>query len=268
MTVALVVAGAAALLAAAAVHIAQLVSIFHAVPWIGPLFVADAAASIAIAAVLLTRHRRLAAAAGALVSAGALAGLAVSSTVGLFGWQESLLRPSVQIAIGAELVAVAALVPLALPAPASRAAPRWRAAAATALVAIAALHLAAAGDEWDDTRGVFWLFIALAGVCGIAAVRIAHGFDRRAPAYVLALAVLPIAGYVLSRSTGLPGADDDVGDWANPLGVAALVVEAGLVVLASRAYPGPRSKNAGAPRAARSSARSRAVASSSSSTTP
>jgi hypothetical protein len=148
VTRALVIAGAAALLAGAAVHVAQLVSIFHDVPWIGPLFVGDAVASTAIAVALLTtRHRRLAAAAGALVSAGALAGLAASSTVGLFGWQESVLRPSVQIAIAAELVAVAALAPIALPAPPSRAAPRWRAAAGGGLLAVAALHVAATNDE-------------------------------------------------------------------------------------------------------------------------
>ena len=38
MTRALRVAGAAALLVGAVVHAAQLVSIFHAVPWVGPLF--------------------------------------------------------------------------------------------------------------------------------------------------------------------------------------------------------------------------------------
>ena len=95
------VTGAAALLVAAAVHVAQLVSIFHAVPWIGPLFAADAVASTVIAIALFGSHWRVAAALGALVSASALAGLAFSSTVGLFGWQETLLRPSVQIAIGA-----------------------------------------------------------------------------------------------------------------------------------------------------------------------
>jgi hypothetical protein len=268
VTVVLVIVGAAALLAGAAVHIAQLISIFHAVPWIGPLFIADAIASTVIAIVLLTTRHRLAAAAGALVSAGALAGLAFSSTVGLFGWQENLLRPSVEIAIAAELVAVAALVPLALPAPASRAAPLWRAAAGASLVAIAGLHVAAAGDEWGDTRGVFWLFMALAGACGVAAVRLAQGLDRSARAYVLALAVAPIVGYGLSRSTGLPGATDDVGDWANPLGVAALVVEAWLAALASLAYPAPRSKKAAVPRATRSSSRSRAVAAGSPRTTP
>ena len=53
MTTIVRITGAAALLVAAAVHVAQLVSIFHAVPWIGPLFAADAVASTAIAIALL-----------------------------------------------------------------------------------------------------------------------------------------------------------------------------------------------------------------------
>jgi hypothetical protein len=225
------IAGAAALLVGAAVHVAQLVSIFHAVPWIGPLFGADAVASTAVAVALLTTRGRLAPAAGALVSAGALAGLALSSTVGLFGWHEATLRPSVVTAIAAELVAVATLAPLALPAPPPLAFGR-RTAAAAGLVAIAVLHVAAAGDEWADARGVFWLFIGLAAVCLALAARLALGLDRWAWPAVLGLAVLPIAGYVVSRTSGLPGATDDIGDWGNRLGLATLAVEAVLVALA------------------------------------
>ena len=233
---ALRIAGAAALLVGAAVHLAQLLSIFHAVPWVGPLFAADAVAATAVAVALLTTRGRLAPAAGAAVSAGALAGLAASSTVGLFGWHEAVLRPAVVTAIAAELVAVAALAPLTLPAP-PRVARAWRAAAGAGLVAVAVLHVAAAGDEWADARGVFWLFMALAGVCLALATRLSLGLDRWAPAAVLALAVLPIAGYVLSRTTGLPGATDDIGDWADPLGLAALAVEAGLILLVASSSP-------------------------------
>ena len=109
--------GVGALLVAAAVHLAQLVDIFHAVPWIGPLFAADAAASALIAVAIVATRLRIAAAAGALVSAAALVGLALSFTTGLLGWQETTLRPAVVIALASELVAVAALGPLSLPAP-------------------------------------------------------------------------------------------------------------------------------------------------------
>jgi hypothetical protein len=226
--------GAAALLVAAAVHLAQLVSIFHAVPWIGPLFAADAAASALVALAILVTRRRVAAACGALVGAGALVGLALSSTTGLLGWHEEILRSSVRLAIVSELLAVAALAPLALPAPArpsARLAPRLL--AGGGLAGIAVLHLAAAGDEWADARVVFWLFVGLAAVCLALAVRLAQGLDRWSWAAVWVLAAVPLAGYLASRATGLPGDTGDVGDWTNPLGLAALAVEAALIASSS-----------------------------------
>jgi uncharacterized membrane protein YphA (DoxX/SURF4 family) len=47
------------------------------------------------------------------------------------------------------------------------------------------------------------------------------------------LCVAAIAGYILSRSVGLPQIEDHVGQWADPLGMAALACEAGVVALAS-----------------------------------
>ena len=43
---------------------------------------------------------------------------------------------------------------------------------------------------------------------------------------VVALSSLPFIGYVLSRSTGLPGDTGDIGNWTEPLGLASLYVEA------------------------------------------
>jgi hypothetical protein len=45
-----------------------------------------------------------------------------------------------------------------------------------------------------------------------------------------------IAGYVVSRTTGLPNATGDVGNWGEPLGVASLFVEG--TVVARPASPG------------------------------
>ena len=42
----------------------------------------------------------------------------------------------------------------------------------------------------------------------------------------------PVLGYVLTRGPGLPDATDDRGNWGEPLGVASLVVEAILILLA------------------------------------
>lgn len=53
-------------------------------------------------------------------------------------------------------------------------------------------------------------------------------------AWLLALGVAlgPIVGYVLTRGPGLPDAMDDRGNWGEPLGITALVVEGVLLLLA------------------------------------
>jgi len=99
--------GALALAGEAAVHLQQYASIFHEVRWIGPLFLANAAASIVtIAGLAYPRTRQLAALAGVVISAVALASLVVSYGHGLFGWQEGGLRAPVAIAVITEVGAV------------------------------------------------------------------------------------------------------------------------------------------------------------------
>lgn len=50
-----------------------------------------------------------------------------------------------------------------------------------------------------------------------------------------AAAGLTIVAYVLSRTTGLPDATGDIGNWHEPLGQAALFVEGAVVVLSTTA---------------------------------
>jgi hypothetical protein len=84
------VLGALLLAGQAAVHVQQYASLYHEVRWIGPLFLADAVASVVvIAALTIRRWRRLAALAGIAIAVFALGSLAVSYGRGLFGWQET-----------------------------------------------------------------------------------------------------------------------------------------------------------------------------------
>jgi hypothetical protein len=102
--------GGLLLAAEAAVHVQQFVVIFHLVHWIGPLFVANAVAcAVAVAGIAYKPTRAVAALAGVAISAAALCGLALSYTIGLFGWMESGLRTPVAIAIGSEVGAVIVL---------------------------------------------------------------------------------------------------------------------------------------------------------------
>jgi hypothetical protein len=107
---ALYVLGAVMLAGEAAVHAQQYVSLFHPVRWIGPLFLANAAASLLAAAGLAhERTRPVAAWAGIAISACALAGLVLSYGTGLFGWMEGGWRTAIALALVSELGAVLAL---------------------------------------------------------------------------------------------------------------------------------------------------------------
>jgi hypothetical protein len=108
--VAVYAAGALLLATEGAVHAEQFVSAFSGVTWIGPLFLANAAACVvAIAGLVYARTRQLAGLAGVVISAAALLSLVISYGQGLFGWQEAGLRPEVAIAALTEAGAVIAL---------------------------------------------------------------------------------------------------------------------------------------------------------------
>src|SRR4051812_10280500 len=102
--------GAAALAGVAAVHVQQYVEIIHLVRWIGPLFLANAAACAAVVVGLAFRPtRQLAALAGVVISALTLAGLVVSYGEGLFGWREAGFRTAIALDVVTTLVAITAL---------------------------------------------------------------------------------------------------------------------------------------------------------------
>jgi hypothetical protein len=99
--------GAILLAGEAAVHLQQYASSFHEVRWIGPLFLANAAASMAaIAGLAHPRTRTLAALAGVVISAVALGSLVVSYGHGLFGWQEFGFRTPIALAMITEIGSV------------------------------------------------------------------------------------------------------------------------------------------------------------------
>lgn len=112
--------GAAALAAEGAVHIQEYVTLVHPVPWIGPLFLANAAACAATVVGLAFRPtRQLASLGGVVVSALALGGLVVSYGQDLFGWHEVGFRTSIAVAVISAVVATIALT-LALAVAAAR----------------------------------------------------------------------------------------------------------------------------------------------------
>jgi hypothetical protein len=98
--------GAISLGGEAAVHVQQYASFLHEVRWIGPVFLANAAACVvAIVGLVNARTRALAALAGVVILALALGSLAVSYGHGLFGWHEGGFRTAIAIAVITETCA-------------------------------------------------------------------------------------------------------------------------------------------------------------------
>ena len=50
----------------------------------------------------------------------------------------------------------------------------------------------------------------------------------------LGLGAGPLFGFILSRSVGMPNYRDDIGNWSEPLGVASVIVECAVMLLAMR----------------------------------
>ena len=71
--------------------------------------------------------------------------------------------------------------------------------------------------------------LELAGV--VAAVGLLAR-QRLAALLAIGVAVGPLVGLVVSRSVGLPGATDDIGNWTEPLQLVAVAVELGLLASA------------------------------------
>ena len=103
--------------------------------------------------------------------------------------------------------------------------------AVVGLAGVALIHLLDAPGKFEETAYMGWLYVALMiGCVGAAAALIRSGSPRTWLAAAL-VPVGPLVGYTLTRTVGLPQATDDIGNWAEPLGLASLFVEVGLVTL-------------------------------------
>ncbi|HEY7135683.1 MAG TPA: hypothetical protein VIB48_11500 [Acidimicrobiia bacterium] len=110
-----------------------------------------------------------------------------------------------------------------------------RAAGVLGLFGIALIHFLDVFGKFSETPylGVAYVFLMAMSVG--AALRLVHSHSTAAWVLAGTVAALTILGYVLSRTTGLPGATDDIGNWEEPLGLASLFVEGAVVVLSAYA---------------------------------
>jgi hypothetical protein len=110
-SVALCLVGAALLVVSSVIHLHLWSTGYRHIPTIGPLFLLQGVAGIALALVISVSRRPWAALAGALFAASTIGGLLVSVEVGLFGFKDSLSAPD---ATSSLVVESAALVVLAV----------------------------------------------------------------------------------------------------------------------------------------------------------
>ena len=101
---------------------------------------------------------------------------------------------------------------------------------------IALIHLLDSIGKYNETRYVFWMYVGLMiASLAVAGWLLVKG-TRAAWLAAGALSLSVLAGFVLSRTTGLPNATGDVGNWTEPLGLASMFVEGAVVILAGYAW--------------------------------
>lgn len=124
-----------------------------------------------------------------------------------------------------------------------------RAAGVFGLFGIALIHFLDIFGQFSDTPYIGVLYALLIAVCVGAAFALVVRGSRVVWAIAGLVATATIVGYVLSRSTGLPASTGDIGNWREPLGLASLFVEGGVVLLSafalafSRAPLAPRARS-------------------------
>jgi hypothetical protein len=112
--------------------------------------------------------------------------------------------------------------------------PVGRAVGIIGLLAIALIHLLDAIGKYSEARYVFWLYVLLMLGTFVVSFVLLRTDSRLAWALTALMSGLTLLAFILSRTTGLPTAKDDIGNWSEPLGVASMFVEG--VVLALSLY--------------------------------
>jgi hypothetical protein len=107
----------------------------------------------------------------------------------------------------------------------------WRWAAVGLILAMGVIHLVTAPDQFNDATYKGLLFLANSAAAVVVAVGLWKS-QSWAWGLGLVLAVATAAGYVLSRTLGLPGLPVDPAVF-EPLGVAAVVCEVAFAIVAA-----------------------------------
>lgn len=109
----------------------------------------------------------------------------------------------------------------------------WRLLAAIGAVGEAVAHLPVIEEHLNEAPyiGVGFVLLAVAGF--ILGVLLLLSDTPAVWASTLAVGLLSLLGFFLSRTIGLPQIGDDVGNWSEPLGIVAIICEAIMLVTAA-----------------------------------
>ena len=111
---------------------------------------------------------------------------------------------------------------------------------AVGLAGVAVIHAVDGVGKWSEVRYMFWMYMALIAASLVTAGAVLLSRSRLALLSAAGLAASAALGYVLSRTTGLPNATGDVGNWTEPLGLASLFVEGSVIGVVTAALIAPR----------------------------
>jgi hypothetical protein len=100
-----------------------------------------------------------------------------------------------------------------------------RAPAAVTLLAAGSVHVPLVPEHLREAPYIAVSFIGLAVACAVLALLLARHDSPTIWALTTLLTAAAAVAYLASRTVGLPEIHDDIGNWSDPLGVAALTTE-------------------------------------------
>ena len=117
-----------------------------------------------------------------------------------------------------------------------------RAVGVIGLLGIGLIHFLDVFGKFKETPYLGWLYLALIAGCLAASALLFRPDARLGWSIALVLSAATFTGYLLSRTTGLPAAPRDIGNWTEPLGLASLFVEGLVVAMSLTALSGVTSR--------------------------
>ncbi len=104
------------------------------------------------------------------------------------------------------------------------------------LAGLAAVHIMDLPGKWAETQYLAFGYIGVIVFAGLLIERLLQGGHANDYLIAAGLSLAVLAGFVVNRTIGMPGAMDDIGNWFEPLALLSLFVEVFTVYQAIEGY--------------------------------